>query len=338
MIVNNPAGDNLEIVATKSIAVFEWNKETVLTWARQYAEKYVGLMVTEENLPDMEAANKELSSKIKRLEEFRKTNKAQMEAPIKQFESEVKEVVAVIESVKTPIAEQVRKFEDQRRCEQASLVSSWIDEICASVGLRPDYAKQISVAESWTNRTAVKSKVRAEIEAKATALMAMQSAADQAEELKRQKNEMAVMMCKLQSESAGLAKPIEPKEIYGIANLSLMDLPAAITAAVTKQRDAEQAAVERAERQKVEAAEREAKRLADEAAAKAKEAERLAATEAIRRLNEVQQEVKPETKEPAPQYKMTMRYFGTQAECDWLLNMLEGNGIDVLDEGRERIS
>ena len=71
MIVNNPVGENLEIVATKSLSVFEWNKETVLTWARQYAEKYVGLMVTEENLPDMEAANKELSSKIKRMEAIR---------------------------------------------------------------------------------------------------------------------------------------------------------------------------------------------------------------------------------------------------------------------------
>ena len=321
MIVNNPAGDNLEIVATKSIAVFEWNKETVLTWARQYAEKYVGLMVTEDNLPDMEAANKELSSKIKRLEEFRKTNKAQMEAPIKQFESEVKEVVAVIESVKTPIAEQVRKFEDQRRCEQASLVSSWIDEICAAVGLRPEYAKQISVAESWTNRTAVKSKVKAEIEAKATALMAMQSAADQAEELKRQKNEMAVMMCKLQSESAGLAKPIEPKDIYGIANLSLMDLPAAITAAVTKQRDAEQAAIERSERQKAEAAEREAKRLADEEAARIKKAQQEEAAAAIAAV-EAGKEYVPTEK----QFKLTVTVFGTEFECEQFLKIIDSNG------------
>ena len=321
MIVNNPAGDNLEIVATKSVAVFEWNKETVLTWARQYAEKYVGLMVTEENLPDMEAANKELSSKIKRLEEFRKTNKAQMEAPIKQFESEVKEVVAVIESVKTPIAEQVRKFEDQRRCEQASLVSSWIDEICAAVGLRPEYAKQISVAESWTNRTAVKSKVKAEIEAKATALMAMQSAADQAEELKRQKNEMAVMMCKLQSESAGLAKPIEPKDIYGIANLSLMDLPAAITAAVTKQRDAEQAAIERAERQRVEAAEREARQKADDYEA---EQRRKAQDEAAAAIAAVEAGKVYTPKEK--QFRLDVSVFGTEFECQQFLAIIEANG------------
>lgn len=321
MIVNNPVGENIEIVATKSMSVFEWNKETVLTWARQYAEKFVGLMVTEENLPDMEAANKELSSKIKRLEEFRKTNKAQMEAPIKQFESEVKEVVAVIESVKTPIAEQVRKFEDQRRCEQASLVSIWIEEACASVGLRPEFAKQLSVADSWTNRTAVKSKVKAEIEAKATALMAMQSAADQAEELKRQKNEMAVMMCKLQSESAGLAKPIEPKDIYGIANLSLMDLPAAITAAVTKQREAEQAAIERAERQKAEAAEREAKRLADEEAARIKKAQQEEAAAAIAAV-ESGKVYTPKEK----QFRFDVSVFGTEFECQQFLAIIEANG------------
>lgn len=322
MIVNNAqGGENLEIIAEKSIAIFEWNKDVVLTWAQQYAKKYVGLMVTEENLLEMEEANRELSRKIKRLDEFRKTEKAKLESPIKRFEAEVKEVSAVIESVKTPIAEQVRKFEDQRRCEQASLVSEWINEIAVAVGLRPEYSKQISIAESWTNRTAVKSKVKAEIEARATALMAMQSAADQAEELKRQRGEMAVMMCKLQSESAGLAVPIQPKDIYGLQNLSLMDLPAAITAAVTKQRDAEQAAIARAERQKAEAAEREAKRIADEAAAKTKQAQQEEAAAAIAAI-ESGREYSPKEK----QFRLNVSVFGTEFECEQFLKIIDSNG------------
>lgn len=336
MIVNNAqGGDNLEIKVEKSLACIEWNKDMVVAWAKQYAEQYKNIVFTDDNVESVKAVCQDLSAKHKRLEEIRLEQGRAFKAPLDQFYSDIKEVQKVMSDIRDPLWEKVKKFEEQQRQNRRVVVLQWMNEIIQSVGLREEFAKMIDVADAWTNKTAVKSKVKAEIEAKATALMAMQAAADQAEELKRQKNEMAVMMCKLQSESAGLAKPIEPKDIFGIANLSLMDLPAAITAAVTKQRDAEQAAIERAERQKAEAAEREAKRLADEAAAKAKEAERMAAAEAVRRLNEVQQEP---AKEPAPQFKMTMRYFGTQAECDWLVNTLEGNGIDILVEGMERIS
>lgn len=343
VIINNPGVNTSDMVTTKQISVIEWDQPFWVAWAKEYAAKFVGLMVTDENLKDMEDAKKELSSKKRRLDEFRKQEKAKMEGPIKKFEAEVKEVIDIISAVELPIAEQVRKFEDQRRCEQATEVSGWIQDAVKAAGLRANFAAQLSIAESWTNRTAVKSKVKAEIEAKVTALMQLQAAEDQAAEMKRQRDEMAVMMCRMQSESMGLASPVTPADIYGIQNLSLSDLPAAITTAVTRRKESETAAIERAERQKVEAAEREAKRLQDAEAARIRQAEIDAAKEAIARV-EAQTEAVKQTEElpfaplPEPQYKMTIRYFGTKAECDWLLNMLEGNGIDVLDEGRVRIS
>ena len=338
MIINNPGVNTADMVTTKQVSVIEWDQQFWIGWAKEYASKFVGLMVTDDNLKEMEEAKKELSSKKRRLDDFRKQEKAKMEGPIKKFESEVKEVIDIISAVELPIAEQVRKFEDQRRCEQATEVSGWIQDAIKAVGLRANFASQLSIAESWTNRTAVKSKVKAEIEAKVTALLQLQLNEDQAADMRRQRQEMAVMMCKLQSEAAGLARAIEPQDIYGIDNLTLSDLPAAITTAVTRRKESEQAAIERAERQKAEAAEREAKRIADAEAARIKQAEIDAAREAIARVEAQAAKSEDLPFAPESQFKMTIRYFGTKSECDWLVNMLEGNGIDILVEDVVQIS
>ena len=333
MIINNPGVNTKDLTTTKQVSVIEWDQKFWIAWAKEYASKFVGLMVTEDNLADMESAKKELSSRKRRLDEFRKQEKQKMEGPIKKFEQEVKEVMEIITEVETPIADQVRKFEDQRRCEQASLVNELIKE--SSAGLRQSFAAQISIAESWTNRTAKKNQVKAEIEAKVASLLQMQLAEDQAIELKRQRDEMAVMMCKLQSDAAGLAVAIEPKDIYGIANLSLTELPSAITAAVTRRRESEQAAIERAERQKIEAQEREAKRIADAEAARIKQAEIDAAKEAIARVEkqaEVQKEIDELPFEPVveKQFRLEVAVFGTDFECTTFLSIIEANGYNYV--------
>lgn len=326
MIVNvADESKSLEIIATKSISVIEWDKNFWLKWANQFSVNYTGLLVTEENLKDMEEAKRELSDKRIRLDAFRKQEKAKMEGPIKTFESEVKEVIAVIEAAELPLKLQIQKFEDQRRCEQATEVAGWIRSAVDENLLRKKFADQIVIAESWTNRTAVKSKVKTEILNRVAALLQLQQAEDQAEEMRRQREEMAIMMCKLQSEAAGLAVAIEPKDIYGISNLALSDLPAAITTAVTRRKDSEQAAIER-----------EAKRLADADAAKIKQAEIDAAREAIARV-EAQAEAVKLAEElpfapPAPpvekQYKLNLSVFGTESDIMAFLSIIEANGYN----------
>ena len=155
MIVNNAhGGDSLEIVATKSIAVFEWNKENVLTWARQYAEKYVGLMVTEDNLPDMESANKELSSKIKRLEEFRKVNKAQLEArnavleetlretraEVKELRAQNKEIRSQRDKIAEELAEVAEAIDDTHRHEEVGDLLFAVANYARKLGVDPEAA------------------------------------------------------------------------------------------------------------------------------------------------------------------------------------------------------
>jgi len=311
MIMNNPDGANLEITALVATSEIKWNKDIVLAWATIKAEQYKGLIVTAENLKDSEADKSELARIRIRLEQFRKEQKAILEGPIKTFDAEVKEVQAVLTAVETPLTEQLKKYEDIRRCEQTGKISQWIAG--ASTTLRKSFADQIKIEEAWTNKTATKAGVMKEIEARVAVLTGLQAQEDQLNEMKRQKAEMAEMMCRLQSEAAGLTSPIAPKDIYGISNLTMTELPAAITAAVKKQQDAETAAVQRAERQKVEAE-----------AAKVRQAEAAAAREAVRRIEAQEVAAVPVEK----QYSLTMTVYGTEFECQQFLAAIDGNGFN----------
>lgn len=71
--------------------------------------------------------------------------------------------------IRDPLWEKVKGFEEQQRQARRVVVRQWMDEIIHSVGLREEFARMIDVADAWTNKTAVKSKVKAEIEAKTTA-------------------------------------------------------------------------------------------------------------------------------------------------------------------------
>jgi hypothetical protein len=321
MIINDPQGDMLDITG-KQLSEITWNKDVIIGWANAYAARFVGLLVTEENLAEMESAKRELSSKKRRLDEFRLEQKRMFEAPFKRFEAEIKEVDAVLTAVETPLKEQIQKFEDQRRCEAATNVSGWIQEAIVKSGLRARFASQIAIAESWTNKTAVKSKVKQEIDAKVQFLLTQQQVEDQAEELRRQRFEMAESMCAMQSAAMGLAVPVTPANIYGIEKLSLVELSAAITAAIAKQQSTEHAAVARAEAQKV--ATEEKRRL---------DADRAAAAEAIKRVEA--QEVAAAAVDP--QWKITVTVFGTEAECQQFLNIVDGNGYNYVLGGMEEV-
>ena len=322
MIFNNAqGGENLQINVSKSLAVIEWNKDMVVSWANQYAEQYKDVQFDDEKVEKAKEVCADLSSKVKRLDEIRLEQGRAFKAPLDKFYADIKEVQSVLNSVRDPLWEQVKKYEKNEREKRSVLVKQWVDEVTASVGLRSEFSSMIDVAESWTIKSITKTKVKSEIEAKATTLMAMQSAADQAEEMKRQKNEMAEMMCRLQSEAAGLAVPIQPKDIYGMNNLTLSDLPAAITASVKKQQDAEQAAVIRARQQQEEAAAREAKRIADEEAARIKKVQQEEAAAAIAAV-EAGKEYKPKEK----QFKLEISVFGTEFECEQFLKIVDSNG------------
>ena len=311
-IVNNPLpGDSLDIIVQESEIKFSWNRESALDWVKSCSEKYVGLYVTQENLADMEKAKAELARVRIRINEVMKPEIAKLKVPAKLLSEEVSEVISVIEAVEKPLAEQIQKFEDERRAAEEVVLRENIRRVAENNGLQKEYAEKIVIPSSWTNRTAVKSKVNVEILAAVKEGLAQQDAAKQAEEMHNQKMALAEQMCLTQSQSHELASPVTPADIYGLEKLSLADLPAAITTAVTNRKKAELSALQRAEQQKLQ--QEEAERLkAEQAAAR----EAIAAVEAGKEYAPAEQ-----------QYSVTATVFGTADECKKYLAMLEEYGF-----------
>jgi len=346
MILNDTTGvRSLEITVDSTPIAIVWNMADALAWANEYADKYRDAEVTDENLPQMVEAQKDLARKIKRLDEIRMEQKTKQMAPYEIFKTDIEKVQKALEDVRAPIAKQTQVYTDRRREQKRDEAAKLVSESVASAGLRSKFSAQLSVADSWTNLSAKRNQVKAEIEAKVSSLMELQKQEDQAAEMARQRSEMAVMMCKLQSEAAGLAIPIEPKDIYGIANLQLTELPGAITVAITRRKESEQAAIERAERQKAEAAERLAKQQADAEAARIKQAEIDAAREAIARVDaqtEAQKEIEelpfaPSAPPIGKQYKLAITLFGTEDELTGYVEILEDNGWNYAKGAKEEV-
>ena len=345
-ILNNAqGGENIDIKVDKSLAVIEWDKSRVITWAKIYAQKYQGLVMTDENVDGIKAVCADLNSKINRLDEIRLAQGREFKTPLDKFYAEIEEVKKVLADVREPLWTDVKKFNERRRNEKAAEAQTVITSMVAEAGMRPNFAEQIKVEDAWTVVNVTPTMLKAKVRERVASVMQLQHAEDQANEMKKQRSEMAGMMCRLQSEAAGLAVPIEEKDIYGIDNLTLSDLPAAITTAVTRRKESETAAIERAERQKIEAQEREARRIADAETNIIRQAEIDAAREAIARV-EAQEFAVKEAEElpfapPAPpvekQYKLNLSVFGTENEITTFLSIIEANGYNYATGKMEEV-
>lgn len=222
-----------------------WDPQSLKNYTSLVKETNKNLIVTEENLKDMETLSKGLGGTRTKVDDMRKNIKKVMEAPIKNFENQVKESLAEIDEVKKPIDDQLAIFEKKRREEVALKVKEWIQAIVQDFGLREEYASQIEVDDRWTNRTAKRSDVEASIRDKALTLKEHQQAIDREERLKLEKREMAETLCKAQSESMGLITPVIISEIYNLDQIPLGDLAVHITQLVSARKQSEEKAQEK---------------------------------------------------------------------------------------------
>jgi phage protein U len=242
----------MEIQVIKSVSEFEWNHELVKSWARQYAEQYVGLEVTEENLKEMEEVRREIAGKRSKLDEFRKNAKKEFEAPLKKFEAEVKDVMAVLNEVEAPLAEQINRYEAARREKAGKEVAGWIETMTAAAGLRPGFAKMVSVIDKYTLKTATKKSITSDISQRIETLLQMQKAEDEAEELRAQKIKMAQKLCVAQSKAFELTTPITIGDVPGLEGIELGDLAEYIVGVAQRRKQAEEAATAKAQPAKTE--------------------------------------------------------------------------------------
>ncbi len=137
---------------TKNEMAFEWNHEEVKKYLQEVTEKYVGLIVTDENLEDMEKARREIVRFRTSITKFKGDGKRRLKVPADRFARQCDELIAVIEDVEAPIAAQLMKYEDARKARLRESITREYQAKASAMGL--DMANwQLDEDTRWYNKT-----------------------------------------------------------------------------------------------------------------------------------------------------------------------------------------
>lgn len=233
--------ENMELKVLENTHTFGWNFDDVAAALNQTTEQYVGLVVNDQNLADMEKTQREIASMRTKIVKFQRSVKADMEKPYKAFESQIKELLGMVESVERPIKDQIDKYEYNRRGAVSAQISNFANELAASMGLQEQYLKQFVIADKWTNRTQKWKDTESDVSMALAMLLDAQKRDIDDAFMRKQKEQMAAMLC--ETLSVGLINPVTFADIENrIDSLDLESLKANIEREVQKRREWEERA------------------------------------------------------------------------------------------------
>lgn len=241
-----PVAIDLEPKTLSMVQEFSWNFNEIKTSLASKVERYTGLVVTEDNLKDMEKSQKEIASLRTKIGKFRLQVKRELEKPYNVFEAQIKELSGLVEAVERPLKNQLEVYENKRRQDKALEVQGVINEISLQLGLEEKYSTQVVIDDKWLNRTATKKEITEEIQMRVAWFLDIQNQERQAELFKTQRVEMAKLLC--QSLSGGLATPLTYEEIQPrIESMNdILAVKAYIEEEVTRRKELEAKAAEAA--------------------------------------------------------------------------------------------
>lgn len=169
------------------VAKIDFNFEEVKGKLKEFSEKYVGLVVTEENIKDTTTAKNELAALEKHIEDYRKAQKKELEIPIKEFEGKCKELLSILKEVSDPIREQLEYYENVRKEEKEKEVQTLIDEVAKKYELEKEFVNQLVIIPKYLNKTQKEKDTVEDLELRAKVLKEQQEQKRQLEEMKKQK-------------------------------------------------------------------------------------------------------------------------------------------------------
>jgi hypothetical protein len=228
----------MELQVLTHVQEFSWNFDEIKTNVAGFAEKYHGLVVTEETLPDMEKAQKEIASVRVKIDDFRKEIKKRMNEPYEKFETQIKELQALIEAAETPLKTQIQHYEDIRVVKRENEIREYAKERAEVKGLREERFAQFIILPEWTRRSTKDTTYRKEVNKAIDLLIEQQKNADEAALLRKQKNDLIQRMCEVYSR--GLKTPVTPEDVAHVTHdAALPDIPEIVMAECDKRREVE---------------------------------------------------------------------------------------------------
>ena len=223
----------------------QWNIDIFREGLTGYCKDFKDLVVTEDNLKDMEKSQKVLASVRVKLDKFRKATKADYDKPLKVFEMEVKSLQDIIADAEIPLIDQLKKYESQRVNAERLRLKGIAQEFAMSIGLRDEYFFDFSIIEQWTNRTARDGIVVREMQSQLEQIVQRQDLDDRRKEMDALKQQQIEMLCQTTSDLFGLNTPITARDCaHATKDCTLGDLPQIIKTVAQKRADVEQKMME----------------------------------------------------------------------------------------------
>lgn len=226
-----------------------WNESELERSAKLYAERFKGLLVTEDNLDEMKHAAMELTHTRKKLDKFRTEGRKQLQKPVEQFTAEVDYLKSIITGVENPLRAQLNEFEQKRIERLREAVKSEYQKKASAMGL--DAARfRYDFPDKIYNKTAKWADICNIIDEIIKNQLIEQKQDDDREEMLDQKKEMLSMYILMLNEKYRLATPLSFERIFtspaAFEFRSIKDLKQEADEAFSNQSKIEQAAKETA--------------------------------------------------------------------------------------------
>jgi hypothetical protein len=231
MTATNPTDLNLSFTPP---AVQGFDYAALEAWALAIAEKYQGLVVTEDQVVGIKSEMAHLNATKKKLDDARKDAVKVVSAPIKEFEAQIKAVCAIFDNTYAALSEQVKNHEERAREIKRQEVLFAIETLTAEAGFP---GLEVPVQDSWLNKTqkpkatadAIKAIIADHIKAEKDAAALEQAKQDRAVAIEQQ--------CAALAQGYGFALPVSQFLKLHDLSLALVDVHESITAAYRAKAD-----------------------------------------------------------------------------------------------------
>lgn len=122
----------------------------LVAWAQGMTSKYDGLVVTEDQVPEIKDCMAEINKAKISLDNARKETVKKLSAPLRDFEAQIKKVTAIFDDTYKALGDQVQNFVEQEREKKREVVQGIIGEELAAADTGPF---PIPVQDKWLNKS-----------------------------------------------------------------------------------------------------------------------------------------------------------------------------------------
>lgn len=178
----NFAPENMKLET--SLPAVSFDAAGLAAWANGLCEKYQGLVVTEELVPQIKQEMAELNKAKNQIDIARKETVKRLSAPLKDFEAEVRKVVVIFDNTYKALSQQVKAIAEQDRESRRPAVEAMLAEVLKEYGL-DDYA--IAIQDRWLNKSTSQKSIREEASAIAERELANRKANDATDRLHQER-------------------------------------------------------------------------------------------------------------------------------------------------------